>query len=92
MATAWENVLQQALALPPHERATVVVAIEKSIGEVEWPPHEVAADDAAAIRNNELVDELKRRSAAYREGTSIAVPSADVLRELGKQQNAEDAE
>lgn len=90
MSTAWQSVLQQALALPPNERAQVVVALEQSIGHDDWPPHAVAENSEEAIRGSELLDELRRRSKAIRAGTAKTFSAADVIAELVQRQEAED--
>jgi hypothetical protein len=70
MVTGWQSVLEQALALPPQERAQVVIALEQSIGHDDWPPHAVAENSADAIQGSELLDELRRRSDAIRGGSA----------------------
>jgi hypothetical protein len=75
-----EQILQQALALSPEDRAYVAVALENSLVAVEPP---VAA--AAA----ELLTELQRRSGAYRAGEAQAKPAGQVLAELSMRQAGE---
>lgn len=91
MATGWENVLLQALALPPEERAQVVVALERSIGDDAWPPHEVPEDSPNAVLGAELLGELRRRSDAVRTGSAQTFAAEEVIAELIRRQNAEDA-
>jgi hypothetical protein len=74
-----DDVLQEALALPPADRAFVVVALEKSL---------IGEDDALADANGKIVSgtdllqELRRRSASYRAGQSRARPAAEVLADI----------
>jgi putative addiction module component (TIGR02574 family) len=73
-----EQVLQQALSLPPEDRAFVAAALEESLME----PGQGASSE-------ELLSELQRRSSAYRAGTSIAKPAEDVLAEQRQRQAGE---
>ena len=59
-----DEILQQALALPPTDRAFVAAAPEESL----TPATEIAEGDANAIQGEALLAELNRRSAAYRSG------------------------
>src|SRR5260221_9463588 len=74
-----DDVLQEALALPPADRAFVVVALEQSLTD---------EDDALAQANGnmvsgaELLQELRRRSESYQAGHSQAWPAADVLADI----------
>jgi hypothetical protein len=75
-----EQVLQQALSLPPEDRAFVAAALEQSLSAVE--PDRGASDAA-------LLAELQRRSSAYQAGTTEARPAADVLAEQRRRQAGE---
>lgn len=66
-----EEILKQALDLPPGDRAYLAARIEQSLDAGGETP------DAAA-----LFAELQRRSAAYRAGATTARPAADVLADL----------
>jgi putative addiction module component (TIGR02574 family) len=66
-----ELILQQALALPPDDRAYVATALEQSL-----------AGDGDRLLNEELLAELQRRSAAYRAGKTTARPASEVLADL----------
>jgi len=77
-----DELLQQAMSLPPLDRAFVAAALEDSLVENE----EAAAD---SISGDELLDELKRRSARYRSGLSKARPAAEVMAELMRRQRNE---
>jgi len=71
-----EAILQQALALPPDDRAYLATALEDSL-----------AAGTDSISNEELLTELSRRSAAYRAGETTARPAAEVLADLRKRQS-----
>jgi putative addiction module component (TIGR02574 family) len=66
-----EAILQQALALPPDDRAYVATALEHSL-----------AGNGDPMSSQEFLAELQRRSAAYRAGTTTAKPAAEVLADL----------
>jgi hypothetical protein len=79
-----EDVLQQALALPPADRAFVAAALEESLSTAK-PPLPADAVDAAspgAVSGSELLGELQRRSKAYKNGAMMARPAAEVLADL----------
>ena len=71
-----ELILQQALALPPDDRAYVATALEQSL-----------AGDGDRVLNEELLAELQRRSAAYGAGATTARPAAEVLADLRRRQS-----
>ena len=74
MATR-EEIARQALALPPEDRAYVVLELQRSfISEPDRP----ATDSNSA----EFLAELKRRSAAYQAGQTTVRPAEDVLTDL----------
>jgi putative addiction module component (TIGR02574 family) len=73
-----ETVLQQALSMPPDDRAYVATALEQSL-----------SSDGPAASSEALLAELKRRSAAFRAGTTAARPAADVLADLRRRQVTE---
>ncbi len=64
-----DQVLQQALSLSPEDRAFVAAALEESLTGVEGLTESSAA----------LLEELQRRSAAYRAGATCSRPAAEVL-------------
>ncbi|HEX4072683.1 MAG TPA: addiction module protein [Planctomycetaceae bacterium] len=66
-----DAILQQALALPPDDWAFVATALEHSL-----------AGDGDPMSSEEFLAELQRRSAAYRGGTTMARPAAEVLADL----------
>jgi putative addiction module component (TIGR02574 family) len=70
-----EVILQQALALPPDDRAFVATALEQSL-----------AGDGDRLSREEFLAELQRRSAAYRTGATTARPAAEVLADLRRLQ------
>jgi hypothetical protein len=72
-----EQVLQQALSLPPEDRAYVAAALEDSLSVAPAIPE---ASSAA------LLAELQRRSAAYQDGVTGARDATEVLAEQRKRQ------
>lgn len=68
-----EAILQQALSLPPDDRAYVATALEQSLS-------------GDAVSSEALLAELNRRSAAYHSGTAIARPADEVLADLRRRQ------
>ena len=75
-----EQVLQQALSLPPEDRAYVAAALEESLS---------AAEPSREESNAALLTELQRRSSAYRAGTTDARSAEDVLAEQQQRQTGE---
>jgi putative addiction module component (TIGR02574 family) len=73
-----ELILQQALALPPDDRAYVATVLEQSL-----------AGDEDRLSNEEFLAELERRSVAYRAGTTTARSATQVLAELRDRQSGE---
>ena len=82
-----EELLQQALTLPPVDRAIVAAALEDSLA----PPDALVAESPNAISGSEFLAELQRRSAAFRNGTMSARPAAEVIADLRRLQTSEDA-
>lgn len=78
--TRREHVLQQALALPPEDRAYVAAALEESLAAVE--PGEASS-------GAELLAELHRRSSAFRTGATSARLARDVLADQRQRQAGE---
>jgi hypothetical protein len=75
-----EAILQQALGLPPADRAFVAAALEQSLGNL--PPDAIAANDSAAVAGAELLTELQRRSASFRSGHTAARAADEALADL----------
>jgi putative addiction module component (TIGR02574 family) len=73
-----DAILQQALALPPDDRAFVATALEQSL-----------AGHGDPMSSEEFLAELRRRSAAYRTGTTTARPAAEVLADLRRRHTGE---
>jgi putative addiction module component (TIGR02574 family) len=73
-----EVILEQALALPPDDRAFVATPLEQSL-----------AGDGDPLSSDEFLAELQRRSAAYRAGTTTARPAVQVLADLRRRETAE---
>ena len=80
--TLREQVLEQALALPPRDQAYVAQALENHLV-ANLPPE---TDEAVGTSGDELLAELRRRSAAYRAGTMSARDAADVMTDLRQRQ------
>jgi hypothetical protein len=80
--TLREHVLQQALALPPSDQAYVAHALENHLI-ANLPPE---TDEAAGVSGDAFLAELRRRSAAYRAGTTTARDAADVMADLRQRQ------
>jgi hypothetical protein len=84
-----EEVLQQALALPPEDRAFVAAALEQSLPDGAMSTDAVDAESADALGGPEFLAELRRRSAAFRAGRRTARPAAEVLGDLRRRQAGE---
>ncbi|MBS0263423.1 MAG: hypothetical protein JSS02_15885 [Planctomycetes bacterium] len=83
--TERDHILQQALALPAHDQAYVVQELEN---------HLIATlcsetEEAIGIADQGLLAELRRRSAAFRDGTTTARDAADVMAGLRQRQARE---
>ncbi len=83
--TLREHVLQQALALPPRDQAYVAHALENHLI-ANLPPE---TDEETGVSGDALLAELRRRSAAYRAGTTTARDAADVMADLRQRQAQE---
>ena len=89
--TVREQVLTDALALPPEDRAFLAAALERSL-EAANPdelPDAVSATGPTAVAGEEFLLELQRRSAAYRTGAKTSRPVADVLEDQRRRQAGE---
>jgi hypothetical protein len=73
-----DEILNQALALPPGDREMVAAALQESL-EVECSP-------AESLAGNDFYRELQRRSAAYRTGQTQARNGTDVMADLFQRQ------
>lgn len=89
--TLCEQILQNALALPPEDRAFIVAALEQSLesGGIDDVPDAVDAASPRAISDEQLQAELQRRSEAYRAGATSSRPSSDVLADQRRKQARE---
>jgi hypothetical protein len=74
--------LHEALALPPRDQAYVAHELENHLI-ANLPPE---TDEAAGVSGDALLAELRRRSAAYRAGTTTARDAADVMADLRQRQ------
>ena len=92
--TMREQVLQNALSLPPEDRAFVAAALEESLetDSADDVPDAVEGTSASAISGKRLLAELQRRSATYRTGTTTARPATDVLTDQRRKQAGEAAQ
>lgn len=82
--TLREQILQQALALPTADQAFLAQSLEDHL-----IAHSAAeTDEAEGLAGDELLRELRRRSAAYRSGNTSARAAADVLADLRQRQIA----
>lgn len=86
-----EEIMQQALGLPPEDRAFVAAALEQSLtaDSGESVSDSLRAGGRAMVEGVELLGELRRRSAALRAGRTTVRSAADVLAELLGRQAAE---
>jgi hypothetical protein len=86
-----EEIMQQALGLPPEDRAFVAAALEQSLAaDPKVPgPDSIELDSPATVRGNDFLRELQRRSAAFRSGLTTSRSAADVLADLLRRQAAE---
>lgn len=73
-----EEILQQALSLPPADRAFVAAALEESL----TPADAVDAASPDAVGGGELLAEMQRRSKAYKNGEMTARPTAELIADL----------
>lgn len=85
-----DDVLRQAMALPAEDRAYVLTILERSLngnaGNLSTEETETAGE---GLSGDALLAELRRRSAAYRAGTTTARPAAEVLADLKARQSSE---
>ena len=72
-----DEIVQQAMALSPEDRAYIVAALEVDFSQ---ETERVATDEG----NTALLLELKRRSAAYHTGKTSGRPASDVIDDLRK--------
>lgn len=82
--TLREQVLQQVLALPLPDQAYVAQAVENHL--IRNLPAET---DEMEVDHAPLLSELRRRSLAYRTGTTTARDAAVVMAELRQRQALE---
>jgi putative addiction module component (TIGR02574 family) len=73
--SAREDVLREALALSPEDRAYVIDVLENSL-------------EPERLTGEEFLSELRRRSAAYRAGTTTARSIDEVLADLWRRQDS----
>ena len=86
-----EEIMQQALGLPPEDRAFVAAALEQSLVAESKGPLPGSADPGgrAIVEGAEFLAELQRRSAGVRAGLTTARPATEVLADLLRRQAAE---
>ncbi len=85
--TAREQLLQQALALPVADQAFLAQSLADHLIAHAAPETE----ESAGVAGEELLLELRRRSAAYQSGQSTSRSAADVLSDLRQRQASEGA-
>jgi hypothetical protein len=83
--TIREHVLRQALALPASDQAFVLQALEHHLIASVAPE----TDEGSGLSDDELLAELRRRSAAYRSGATTARIASDVMADLRQRQSDE---
>ena len=76
-----DEILQQALALPPEDRAYLAEALEESLPGCHCHP--------ASSSETSLVKELRHRSVGYRNGQTTARDVTEVLADLRQRQDDE---
>jgi hypothetical protein len=86
-----EEIMQQAMGLPPEDRAFVAAALEHSLAAdpKEALPDSGDSSGRAIVVGDEFLEELQRRSRALRSGLTTARPATDVLADLLRRQAAE---
>ncbi len=86
-----EEIIQQALGLPPEDRALVAAALAYSLAadSQESVPDSTDPAGRATPTGGELLRELQHRSGALRAGLTTARPATDVLADLLRRQAAE---
>ncbi len=86
-----EEIMQQALALPPDDRAFVAAVLAQSLAADSQESLAESADPGcrATVSGGEFLKELQCRSEALRAGRTTARPAADVLADLLRRQAAE---
>ena len=82
-----EEIVQQALALPPEDRAFVAAVLKHSL--TPDAGDQPSPDSHAVVAGSELLEELKRRSEAVRMGATTTRTAADVLADMLQRQAAE---
>lgn len=83
--TAREQLLQQVLALPAADQAFLAQSLVDHLITHAVPESE----ESAGVAGDELLLELRRRSAAYQSGQTTSQVVADVLNELRQRQASE---
>lgn len=78
-----EEILEQALALPPADRAFVAAILQESLSAAAPTPADgFEGPGPETSSTSEFLAELQRRSAAYGNGMMSARPAADVIADL----------
>jgi len=85
--TAREQLLQQALALPAADQTFLAQSLADHLIARTVPETE----ESAGVAGDELLLELRRRSAAYQSGRTTSQVAADVLNDLRQHQASERA-
>lgn len=76
-----DEILEQALALPPDDRAYLAEALEESLPSCHCHPGSSSGSD--------LTKELRRRSLAYQNGQTTARDVTEMLEDMRQRQRAD---
>ncbi|MDX1962365.1 MAG: hypothetical protein SFX18_04385 [Pirellulales bacterium] len=77
-----DQVLHAAMALPVIDREYVILALEKSLVQVDTPQPDEIRESESGLFDQDLLEELQSRSAGYRNGTIQARSAEEVLADL----------
>jgi len=89
-----EEIVQQALGLPPEDRAFVAAVLQHSLAPdpKDSVPDSPSSGGQSMLGGSEFLEELQRRSAALRAGGTTTRSAADVLADLLRRQAVETQE
>jgi hypothetical protein len=88
-----EQIMQEALGLPPEDRAFVAAALARSLAADSRESLSIAAEPGcrATVLGGEFLRELQHRSEALHAGRATTHSAADVLADMRRRQAAETA-
>jgi len=81
--TERDHILEQALSLPTADREFLVSALAHSLPSTDLDEASLGDD---VLTGDEFLAELRRRSAAYRDGTTTSRPAVEVIAEQRRRQ------